>query len=763
LLGGGGGLQGDIGDGAAADVGEVPGDQGKIGGFGTDPVLGGAQVGNNPVRQGGGQIGGVGFEEKTTLWDPGGVFAGAAVVGPRERAAKADANVFGGEGGEGVGGAGVGVDEEPGGMGREVEENLQHELPGVAAVEGGGEGEFAGEVQLGAKYRLPVGIESVLHASIEADFADAGGARGEAFAQTCQPAGGAVADKPRMQAERAEDPAGMGVGEGGDGGPVGFGGGGDVEKVDAGDAGAVEDGGEVGGQPGILEVAMGVEPGRFFCVGPGQWWYAHGPMVKGRPHRVNLQSVGRLLPVWIAAALVSGCGTFNHYPQGMERTTLGALRRGDATGHQRTFSRRLEGRDGILFAMEQGRVAQLEGDFAISLAAFEHAIQKSREQDEQAVLSATGAAGQAGAVLVNDKAIAYRAPDYERTLVHHYQALNYLATNDLTGAGVEVRRANRVQEEARKRRETEIERARSKPGDESPAAEGDSALRPVFAGLDEMAGKVKFSFQNAATFYLSAVIWEMLGEPNSAYIDYKKAIEIFPDNPILQRDVIRLGKRLGMSDDLQSFSRRFPKAADAVADGTGEPDDRARLVVLYEEGLAPWKMEMSIAYPLPSAGSIGAISLPMYPGRGPPPVPVTVQRDGRALGRTEPICHLEALAARALQERMPGIVTRQVARVVTKGVAAKAARDQGGELAGLATTLYNVLSEQADLRSWLSLPAHIHIWSGWVEPGEIPLSLSAPGGLAVWSDRIHLPAEKTAIVLVTKIDLAVYSHVFLQP
>ncbi len=68
---------------------------------------------------------------------------------------------------------------------------------------------------------------------------------------------------------------------------------------------------------------------------------------------------------------------------------------------------------------------------------------------------------------------------------------------------------------------------------------------------------MKHSFQNAATFYLSGVVWEMLGERNDAYIDYKKALEIFPDNLFLQADVMRLGKRLGMRETWRIFSGVF--------------------------------------------------------------------------------------------------------------------------------------------------------------------------------------------------------------
>ena len=414
--------------------------------------------------------------------------------------------------------------------------------------------------------------------------------------------------------------------------------------------------------------------------------------------------------------------------------------------------------------MEMGRAAQLEGDFAASRTAFEGALAASQAQDDKAKLSASGAASQTAAVLVNDNMIPYRASGFERTLVHHYQALNYLAAADVGGAGVEARLANREQEEARKRREREVEQAKSKNGNAPPEEEArDPNLTGVYAGLDEAAGAVKYSFQNAATFYVSSVIWEMLGERNDAYIDCKKALEIYPDNIFLQMDAIRLGKRLGMREDLADFERRFPRAMKMPADGSETLAAKARLVVLYEEGLAPKKTELSVPYPLPAADSVGAIALPMYAEMPPPPAPASVTLGGRSLASTAPICNVGALAARALAEQMPGILTRQVARVVAKAVAAKAAKDELGEWGGLMMAIYNVVSEQADLRSWLTLPAHVQILSAWVDPGTPAVALSAPGAGIFWSGAVTLKAGKTTFVYVTRIDLAVYSHVMVQP
>ena len=90
------------------------------------------------------------------------------------------------------------------------------------------------------------------------------------------------------------------------------------------------------------------------------------------------------------------------------------------------------------------------------------------------------------------------------------------------------------------------------------------------------------------------------------------------------------------------------------------------------------------------------------------------------------------------------------------------AGDSGGEWAELLVTLYNVVSEQPDLRSWLTLPAHIQVLDAWAEPGTKKVEISA-GGATVFSGEVTFTAGRTTIISVTTIDLAVYSHVIMQP
>ena len=109
---------------------------------------------------------------------------------------------------------------------------------------------------------------------VEADFADAGRAAGELFAETRQPTGAEALNEPGVDAVGAQD-LGVGIGEGGDGGPVGFAGGVDVEVFNACGAGTGEDLRQVGRKARILQMVMGVEPYEIFTVQRDGGCYAH--------------------------------------------------------------------------------------------------------------------------------------------------------------------------------------------------------------------------------------------------------------------------------------------------------------------------------------------------------------------------------------------------------------------------------------------------------------------------------------------------------
>lgn len=421
------------------------------------------------------------------------------------------------------------------------------------------------------------------------------------------------------------------------------------------------------------------------------------------------------------------------------------------------LSDELDGRDEALARSERGRLAQLQNEGSISVEEFNGVVEKIKDFDERASVSARDIAAQAAALVINDNMIPYEPSGFERVLVYHFQALNYLMEGKTEDAGVEVRRANAEQEEALKAHEAELVEAEAEAKENGfKSSDIKASVMQSLGGARQVAALVKNSFQNAYTFYMSAVVHEIMNEPNDAFIDYKKALEIAPSNTVIQRDVARLAKALSMTDDIGRLSRRFPAAFAAA-----KPVDKSRseVIVLFEDGVVPGKEAISfpIPIPIPSAPGLTAIAIPTFKASVAPVRPIALKAGGKELARSQSICAIDALAVKAYEESAPAMITRQIVRAAIKGTASSLAGQHGGALAGLAVGAVAAVTEIADTRSWRSLPQNAQVLRTEVAPGAI-LELVHQGSGATGKITVPTESGKRVIVRVSRIG----SKLFIQ-
>ncbi|HXE94878.1 MAG TPA: hypothetical protein VN642_00620 [Dongiaceae bacterium] len=453
---------------------------------------------------------------------------------------------------------------------------------------------------------------------------------------------------------------------------------------------------------------------------------------------------------------MSGCAatsTFTPYPRIVQPLITSMTNRTPIDLTQ-CLQEECKSKDLILYNMERGRYAQVIGNSDVSMADFRASMEKIRENDEKALISASDIGANVAATLVNDNAIPYESEGYERVLLHHYQALNYLKKKDVEGAGVEVRRANAEQNESLKRFEKELDESRELAEEKKVDTNGVSRIDTQYAQMDEVAGKVKNSFQNAYTFYVSGFIYELLGQPNDAYIDYKRALEIYPENGYLQKDVLRLAAKLDMSDDLQELKQRFQVGRKRFGDENGA--DSGELLVLFEDGFVPQKHEVKIPIPIGRSGLV-SIAFPIYQVKWSPQIPLRILDKNELIGSTEPICDVRALAVKALKEQAPVIATRQIIRAVAKGASSAEAKKKMGEFGQFAANVWNLVSENADLRSWLTLPANAQILRTTLPAGRYRLALQHPmAALPTYAD-VTITAGGKSVLQVVRAGGQIYS------
>jgi hypothetical protein len=452
----------------------------------------------------------------------------------------------------------------------------------------------------------------------------------------------------------------------------------------------------------------------------------------------GMGSVVRSFSLVSAVLLLGGCASssmFSSYPSQMQpiKQEIEAKQYKLA---QTTLDAHRKDADKILYMMERGRVSQLANDRKSSIEDFKEVIAAMEANEEKAKISLSDTAAQGTALLSNDNAIPYTGDGHERVFVHQYQAMNYLFSNDLDAASVEVKRANIEQKVALDEHEDELAAAEEKGRE---YAEGNKSFMAAFSAMDSVAGKVKNSFQNAYTFYVSGLIYEILGKPNDAYIDYKKALEIFPENVYVQKDVLRLAKQLSMTDDYEMYKKRYP------IEVSNPGKDEGELVVLFEHGFAPAKTETSV--PVFTGNQVQKVAFPIYAMQWQDPSSLTVAIDGGApIGTTSPIVYVQAMAVKALQEKLPAMLTRQILRVVAKKKMAEQAGKAGGAWVKLGADIFNIVSENADRRSWLTLPNDAQILRSALPEGEYQLSLN--NGKAAGMMKVKVEPGKWTVVRV---------------
>lgn len=460
---------------------------------------------------------------------------------------------------------------------------------------------------------------------------------------------------------------------------------------------------------------------------------------------------GRYSIAIFSILLTSGCAmtsVFSPYPDQAQayKASIGAIAVvddmsvTDATLNELAEER--ESADAMLYLMERGRIAQLNSMFMESRQDFEEVIAGFEQQDLESTIEASQLGAEGAAMFSNDNAIPYSGAGYERIFTHHHQAFNYWGEGNIEGASVEFRKVALEQQILLEKYEQEIADA------QADAEENDidvDTLSAEFAGLDTIAGQVKSSFQNAYTFYTSAAFWEAVGEFNNALVDYKKAFEINPSVEVIKKDIARVSKKLG--------SATSAKDLNLPAEGEGA------VVILFEEGFVPAKSEFKMPIPTFDGGFI-SLAFPIYNTEfWPVATNLKVMDDNFTdFGTTKAVVDVGALAVKDLKEQIPKLIVRQALRGFAKYQLQKQSGDHLGIAGQLVASLYNIASESADRRSWLTLPNTAQILRINLPAGQRELSLTA--GLSQSKLGLNIDAEKTTFVRVVNVNDRLITQVY---
>ncbi len=367
-------------------------------------------------------------------------------------------------------------------------------------------------------------------------------------------------------------------------------------------------------------------------------------------------------------------------------------------------------KNAVLYQLDLALTEQAAYDTKNSTANF---LEAQRLNDDLITKSITR---NLGAVMINDNTLPYKMPMYEQGLTYFFTAMNYLNEDNFEDAAVEMRKAvfflDRYREHTKKIYNDE------------PFVQYFASM--IFEDIGQLSS-ARIARTNALNAYEKLKGYLNASEPSSTlppnYKDLGELVFIHYSgkSPIKISNQVsvswdRLGFILNGNNSLQGTPKQ---TIDAVFSG------------LYGKTIA-------ISYPVyidaPYAGKTSAIVL----------------KDGRIF-KTKNVADIESAAKLTLQEESGAIWARTATRVATKFILSKQAHDITEKnsdnngiitLVDIASTIFNTATEQADTRSWFTLPAQIKMTNVFLEPGEYEIDFYNYDDTGIPIDTYHFDNVK---------------------
>ncbi|MFD1259577.1 COG3014 family protein [Entomomonas asaccharolytica] len=341
----------------------------------------------------------------------------------------------------------------------------------------------------------------------------------------------------------------------------------------------------------------------------------------------------------------------------------------------------------LLYYFEKGELLRLKGDLQASQAAWMSANQQVQAWEDSVKVDPARYVNNFMAFLLNDKIRRYDGYDYEKVMLTTQMALNYLAMGDWSSARVAIRQTHE--------REAVIAKVHDLLYYKQEQIAQEKGINTQFQDLNgypvatlntPSVVNLKNSYQSAFSHYLAGYIYEALGDRDLAAPGYRNAIELRPDAPVLKEALKNLTSNIN------------------------RPANQSDVLIIMQSGLAPKRDSLSISIPIPTNSGIIqiSVSLPVINdvGYGSKFNAITV--NGRNYPLTE-VTSVDAMSRRALRDDLPMILIRTVTRAATRAVAQQQLNKEVSPWAGLAFGLAGALLEQADLRTWRTLPESMQI------------------------------------------------------
>ena len=345
--------------------------------------------------------------------------------------------------------------------------------------------------------------------------------------------------------------------------------------------------------------------------------------------------------------------------------------------------------DRTLYLLNKAMVQRMAGDYAGSVQTFEQV------KPLMTYLEATSVSETAAALTLSENLRSYTPPLYERLLVHVYEGLDYLQLGQTDAARVEVLQIDDLLK-------------RLYPSAAAAPNGGDAFPR-----------------------YFSGLVFESRGEYSDAMIAYRQAYQAYkaagmPDAAIpadLKQSLCRFADYLGLKDERDRYAKAFGLENWAPLQSD---DPQGQVVFILSDGLGPEKDSKSAYLQNPLNGRFYNLTLPVLQRREPGVSGADVVA-GAGNARSQRVANIAADAIRQLDADKPKLLADEVARNVTRELAANAA-DRKGQGLGTLLSFVGAVMDQADTRIWGTLPDNIQLARLRLAPGNYDVTVQLEGG-----------------------------------
>ncbi|MCY4443520.1 MAG: hypothetical protein OXC44_01815 [Proteobacteria bacterium] len=337
-----------------------------------------------------------------------------------------------------------------------------------------------------------------------------------------------------------------------------------------------------------------------------------------------------------------------------------------------------DGKNRLLYYLEKARLLHHMGTLSKAEIAYRNGARLASE------LYTTSLTQGALSFVINDSTMNYAGEEYELVALHAMLAMLFIEKGELQKARVEAKRINtRLKELSRHEARHEVNSA-------------------------------TFGYQrDAFALFLSGMIFEALGEYDSAVVDYSKALTSYENNypgagvsSSLVESLYQVALRTQRKNMLAMLRNKYGH-------------------LLRNQSLSPSVMVIAVGYPVTlkvsksfvfaAGGQVLRYSWPSIPDHSPslPFYDVRLQHSGAV--SLEMAQNYDVIARTVLEEKRVRLGAKTITRMIAK---AKVAHEMHKvhPILGLITSIFGAWVETADTRSWGLLPGKIALKRVPVKP-----------------------------------------------